>query len=164
MQLTTSHYNFRSFLVIVFLITAVLLTSCATTNSRIKIYSISVGSKKPLKQLTLVGVGDCRDSTLRIKFIDNRSISDKDYSAVAFKPGIHHIVVDIDDEKLNNKELKQRFNIKWKRVSRRISLEPGKFYLVCPVQKKNKDWTFWLEERDYEFEYYYKYRDDIDYV
>lgn len=141
-----------------------LLVSCASNAPNIKIYSITKGGKKPLKQLTLVGVADCHDNSIRIKYIDNKQISDKDYSAVAFRPGIHIFTVDIDDEKLNNKHLVQRFNIQWKRVIRRISLQPGKFYLVCPVQKKNKEWTFWLEERDFEFDYYYKYRDDIDYV
>lgn len=146
------------------LLITVFLTSCATSSPSIKVYSISKGSKKPLKQLTLVGVGDCRDSSVRIKYIDNKLISNNNYSAVAFKPGVHQFTVDIDDEKLNNLELKQRFNIQWKRVIRNIKLESGKFYLVCPVQKKNKEWTFWLEERNFEFEYYYKYRDDIDFV
>jgi hypothetical protein len=146
------------------LLATMLLTSCASNSSNIKIYSISKGNKKPLKQLTLIGVGDCRDNSVRIKYIDNKRISNNDYSAVAFKPGLHQFTVDIDDEKLNNKDLKQRFNIQWKRVVRNISLEPGKFYLVCPIQKHDKEWTFWLEERHYEFEYYYKYRDNIDYV
>jgi len=149
--------------ILVFLGT-LLLSSCATDPHSIKIYSISKGHQKPLKQMTLIGVADCHENSVRIKYIDNKRISNKDYSAIAFKPGVHQFTVDIDDEKLNNKELTQRFNIQWKRVIRNISLEPGKFYLVCPVQKKDKEWTFWLEERNYEFEYYYKYRDNIDYV
>jgi len=140
-----------------------IMTSCASNSSNIKIYSITKG-KQPLKQMTLVGVGDCHNNSVRIKYIDNKRISNNDYSAVAFKPGVHQFTVDIDDEKLNNKDIKQRFNIQWRRVIRNISLESGKFYLVCPVQKKDKEWTFWLEERSYEFEYYYKYRDNIDYV
>jgi hypothetical protein len=140
------------------------LVSCASQSPNIKIYTITKGERLPLKQLTLIGVGGCRDNSVRIKSIDNNLISDKDYSAVAFKPGIHKFIVEIDDEKLNNKDMQQRFIIEWKTVMRKIDLQPAKFYLVCPVQKKNKEWTFWLEERDFEFDYYYKYRNDIDFV
>ncbi|MFV1984444.1 MAG: hypothetical protein ACC657_12960 [Thiohalomonadales bacterium] len=152
---------------ITLLFITIFLTACASNISNIKIYSISTGSHsshKSLKKLTLVGVGNCRDDSVRIRFIDNKIISNSDYSAVAFKPGVHQFTVDLDDVKLNNKDLVQRFYIEWKRVIRNIDLEAGKFYLVCPVQKKNKEWTFWLEERKFEFDYYYKYRDNIDYV
>jgi len=140
------------------------LSSCATTSSNIKIYSISNNKPKSLKKFTLVGVGSCHDNSVRIKYINDKKISNNVYSAVVVKPGVHQFTVDIDDEKLNNKDLKQRFNIHWKRVVRNIELQAGKFYIVCPVQKKNKDWTFWLEEREFEFDYYYKYRGNIDYV
>jgi len=164
MRLSRPILNPVSFLACCLIFVSISLVSCATSSPHIKIYSISSGKKLPLKKLTLVGVGDCHDNSVRIKFIDNKQITDNDYSAVAFKPGVHSFTVDIDDEKLNNKEIKQRFSIQWKRVVRHINLQPGKFYLVCPVQQKNKEWTFWLEERSFEFDYYYKYRDDINYV